>query len=338
MGANTAPRPRRIVLVTPKFHAYWRAAALALRERGHDVLVHAYDALPGLAGKARNKLLHDLPEPLRPAAWAQQLTDRAARAVRDGRPDVVVTIRGDQLGEAYWHEVLRRPHVTWVYDELVRMQYTVEQLCDMGPIASYSRFDVERLRADGVDIHFLPNSFDARAPIVTRVEPNIVFVGARYAEREALFDRLRDRGLSMRVYGREWSRHPWDVLRTRRWRSSGFDAGRDLTRSEAYGAMAAAPATVNVHIRGTQDGLNMRSFEACGVGAVQLLDRADAAEFYEPGREVLLFEDDDELVDLAARAVRDRAWADGIRSAARARTLAEHTFDHRMATLEELWG
>ena len=74
------------------------------------------------------------------------------------------------------------------------------------------------------------------------------------------------------------------------------------------------------------------------MGAVQLIDRADVSALYEPDREVAVFASEDELVELAQRAVADRVWADGLRAAGRARTLAEHTFDHRARDLEQLWG
>ena len=99
--------------------------------------------------------------------------------------------------------------------------------------------------------------------------------------------------------------------------------------------MAAAVATLNIH--GDQDGLTMRTFEASGVGGLQLLDRSDLGGLYEPGVELLTWSDDAELVDLCSRAAHDGQWSDGIREAGRRRTLAEHTFDHRVAVLAEAW-
>ena len=57
----------------------------------------------------------------------------------------------------------------------------------------------------------------------------------------------------------------------------------------------------------------------------------------EPGTEVLPWASEDELVDLCLRATRDPAGTQRIRVAARTRTLAEHTFDHRVAILEGAW-
>ncbi len=99
--------------------------------------------------------------------------------------------------------------------------------------------------------------------------------------------------------------------------------------------MAGARATLNVH--GDQDGFTMRTFEACGVGAVQLVDRADVSRHYEPGVELAVFGSPEEAAELAHRAATDRPWADRLRAAGRARTIAEHTFVHRARALEALW-
>ena len=72
-------------------------------------------------------------------------------------------------------------------------------------------------------------------------------------------------------------------------------------------------------------------------GAVQLVDRADVSRHYEPGVELAVFGSPEEAAELAHRAATDRAWADGLRVAGRARTLAEHTFVHRARDLEDLW-
>jgi spore maturation protein CgeB len=138
----------------------------------------------------------------------------------------------------------------------------------------------------------------------------------------------------VRAFGRQWSRHPWDRVRTWDLRRPDLPAGRDLDRASAYAVMADAVATLNIH--GDQDGFTMRTFEACGVGGVQLIDRADVTHLYEPGVELATYGCDDELLDLCRRAQRDRAWTESLRVAGRRRTLADHTFATRVAVLEEL--
>ena len=82
----------------------------------------------------------------------------------------------------------------------------------------------------------------------------------------------------------------------------------------------------------------MKTFEVPGVGGVQLIDREDVAEYYEPGKEVAVFRDEEELVELCQRAIRDDRWGDSLRAAGRRRTLSEHTWAHRAAKVAELWA
>lgn len=96
--------------------------------------------------------------------------------------------------------------------------------------------------------------------------------------------------------------------------------------------MCDAIAVLNVHGAG-HDGFNPRTFEASGVGGLQIIDREDVSTYYEPGSEILVFHSVDEITELVERARNDIAWADGIRARARTRTLAQHTYAHRCADL-----
>ena len=101
--------------------------------------------------------------------------------------------------------------------------------------------------------------------------------------------------------------------------------------------MADAAATLNLH--GDQDGFTMRTFEACGVGAVQLIDRTDVGRALRRRRGARVVDLDRGAASTSASAPGSTvAWADGLRERGRRRTLAEHTFDHRVAVLEALWG
>ncbi|MDO4916760.1 MAG: glycosyltransferase, partial [Rothia sp. (in: high G+C Gram-positive bacteria)] len=141
--------------------------------------------------------------------------------------------------------------------------------------------------------------------------------------------------IPVKAFGKQWSRHWWDVARTRNFNHPHIETGRDLDRSEAYGVMASSPATLNIH--GDQDGFTMRTFEASGVGGLQILDRLDVDRYYVPGKEVLVYQSRDELIEICQRIFSEPAWAQKIREAGQARTLAEHTFAHRIQRLKQLW-
>jgi spore maturation protein CgeB len=333
----------RVLLVTPSFHGYGQTIAHALDRRGHATTVHAYDAKDGWWDRARHHLVAELPAVLgrdRSAVLSARTTAAALEVLAQHRPDVVVVVKGDVLGPDFWQAVEERrlPRVLWLYDELRRTRWKDGGLERVGPVASYSPLDVQALGDAGVKARLLPLAYDRDLDLAdSRVRRDEVsFVGARYPAREQTLLELRRAGIPVRAYGRDWSGHLVDRLRTWDWRRPDVPGERDLDRRTAYEVMAESAATLNLHT--DQDGFTMRTFEACGVGAVQLIDRADLDGLYDDGTELASWRTVEELVELCERARVDRAWSDGLRARGRARTLAEHTFDHRVAVLEELWG
>lgn len=332
---------RRILLVGPAFHGYTEVVGEALGRRGHTVLVHHYDANETVGAKVRTKVTVELPARLgRDEGWRalrRRATETSLTVLAAAAPDVVLVIRGDALDDRFWDAALAmraRTHL-WLYDELRRMRHDAATLAVVDHLTSYSRGDVATLVAQGRPATYLPNGFDACAVVEPVASDEVLFVGARYPNRERLLLDLAERGLPVRAVGRDWSHHPADRLRTWRVGRPSLPAGRDVPREAAYGLMAGARANVNVHH--DQDGFTMRTFEIAGAGGLQLVDRPDVAEVYEPGREVLVFGGPDEAAEHVRRAAAEPAWATDIARAARARTLAEHTVDHRVAVLESLW-
>jgi spore maturation protein CgeB len=330
----------KVLVVSPAFHGYHSAISAALAARGHEVTTHVYDDHGGVVGRAWHQLRHQLPHRVGAGSLrrlAQVETAQSAAVVAQVRPHAVLVVKGDGLGEQFWAALEGVPRITWLYDELRRTRWTVGRLARVGPLATYSALDAADLDAAGLDVQHVPLAFDHRlvpAPTTRRDQP-ITFVGARYPTRERVLTALDDEGLPVRAYGRDWSPHPVDRLRTWRVGAPSIPAGRDVSRAEAYDLMTASVATLNLH--GDQDGFTMRTFEAAGTGAVELVDRADLGGLYDPGVEVLPWSTPEELVELCRRALGDARWTDAIRVAARTRTLAEHTFDHRVANLEGAW-
>ncbi|MGQ4533288.1 CgeB family protein [Dermabacteraceae bacterium P13264] len=325
---------RHILLVSPVFQGYYRGIAAALEELGYRVTTHVYDRPASFAGRLKNKALHELPEWLRPEGFAQRVTQEALAIYREVRPDAVITVKGDQLGDDWWFtlEADKTPRAVWMYDELRRMRFSDEQWAHMGPVCTYSSEDVATLRERGIDATHVPLGFDTHQQIVPseRVDA-LTFIGARYPNRERLLQEIHGMGCPVRAYGRQWSRHPIDIARTRAFADPGVPAGRDVERGAAYGVMAASLATLNIH--GDQDGFTMRTFEACGVGAVQIVDRPEVSAYFEPGKEILVATDAAEMAEAAERVRADAKLAQSIRAAGRRRALAEHTLTHRLGSV-----
>jgi spore maturation protein CgeB len=331
-----------ILLVIPAFHGYGDSIAGALRRAGHDVTVHAYDANATLGDKLRTKLVHELPSRLGSKAGElarqRMLTARAVAAVTASRAEVIVTVKGDVLGTDYWEAVdaSGARQLLWLYDELARMDLDEDVLTSRPSIVSYSPHDVAALHGRGLRVGHLLDAFDHTVPFTPAPSDEVVFIGARYPDRTRLLEALHERGVPVRAYGRDWSRHPVDRARTWQVARPDVPSARGVDRPTAYGLTAGAVAALNSHT--DQDGFTMRTFELPGTGSLQLIDRPDVEALYEPGREVLVFSDVEELAELCRRARTDRGWARAIAERGRARTLAEHTFDHRVPLLEDAWA
>lgn len=332
---------RRMLIVSPSFHGYHAAIARAFEKLGYDALTYCYDAVDSTAEKVWNKLRYELPTKL-VGGDAHQSADtssrRAAERVRDVAPDVVLVVRGDTLTEEFWQVASAggRPVVVWMYDEMRRTAFDASLVSKYARIASYSPLDVQALVAEGIEALHVPLGYDDTA------EPNastegigvVSFLGAPSPKRHGALLALHEAGIPVRAWGRGWSDHPFDRARTWRLSSSGLPNGRDTPGPVAHAIMRNSIATLNIH--GDQDGFTMRTFEAAGSGGVQLVDRADVSEVYVTGEEVLVFENAEELVEIARRAEARPEGFVALREARR-RTLAEHTLRHRAQQLEGLW-
>lgn len=74
-----------------------------------------------------------------------------------------------------------------------------------------------------------------------------------------------------------------------------------------------------------------RTFQAAMAGAVQLcfLESLEIFDYFEPGKEILTFDEPKEVIPLLDRLARDPGQAREIATAAQSRALAEHTYAHR---------
>ena len=83
-------------------------------------------------------------------------------------------------------------------------------------------------------------------------------------------------------------------------------------------------------------GVNSRLFEATGCGAAVLTEfRPTVPELFDPGRELLVFHDFDELLDQAASLLSDSELGTRLGDAAAQRAHRDHTHDLRIATILE---
>jgi spore maturation protein CgeB len=194
---------------------------------------------------------------------------------------------------------------------------------------------VERFRSIGVDSEYLRIAFDPRIMEQVDVRPeaprpyDVAFVGGVnpnvHPAGVALLERLCER-VDVAVWGYGADELPPDSAIRRRWRGEAW--GLDM-----YSVLARARIVVNRHIEAAEGHANnMRLYEATGCGALLLTDAgSNLHELFEPGREVVAYRDEDEIVRLATEMLEDEERRLAIARAGQERTLREHSYALRIA-------
>lgn len=139
----------------------------------------------------------------------------------------------------------------------------------------------------------------------------------------------------------EWLEYLCDALPVKVWSPDvhHLPASSSIRRSyvgsvwgiEMYQVLRDSILTFNHHGDVPPYANNLRLFEATGVGTLLLTDyKINLAEMFEPGREVVQYRNVDECVELARYYMEHEGERRAIASAGQDRTLAEHTYNHRM--------
>jgi len=267
-----------------------------------------------------------------PAALERHLVHGLDAALDDGKPDLVVFVQAYWAPAALFDVVKSRgiPAAGWVGDKfgaqardqacrLDRVYYT-----DSGFLAEAETFGFP---GNG---SYLPHAANTRRffPAAVPRTDRIVFVAVPTRHRLAL---LRQVDTPIAVYGRRWNA----LGRTAHEVHDRWLARRHVPRlyQESL-AVLDVRNELNVF-----EGLNQRSFEpaACGTPVIHD-DLADLGRCFEPGNEVLVYRDAQELRAICERVRRNAALAPRVGAAALARVRAEHTCAHRAKTLLRDFG
>lgn len=246
-------------------------------------------------------------------------------------PETLEKIRKLDIPTAYWfvedyHQMTYWKEVAPLYDFF----FTIQQ----------GRF-FEELEAAGVyHHHYLPLAADPNVHSPMDLEPeareelssDVSFVGAGYYNRTQFFLGLLD--FDFKIWGTEWNLYTALGGLVQR-------GGARISTEECVKIFNACPINVNLHSstyhRGVPpdgDFVNPRTFELAAAGAFQLADeRAELPALFEPGREIITFRDIDDL-RAKIRYYLDRPDERRVvAEAARARTLRDHTYTERMASM-----
>lgn len=299
--------------------------AYTLRAMGHDVLT-----APVPTTRMDPKLMHVMQlayEKFFPKSLSPQ-EKWLIRAHRDFRPDAMIALTHSVEEETLLH--LQRSGVrtiAWWGDAPSQMRRHGLLCKGWDFIYMKDRFAVRKLRSLDLNAHFLP---EAMNPAWHRwqtggEQDDIVIAGNAYDYRHYLIRRLLEEGCGpVRLYGYRPSRwaHP-DV--------KAVSQCRYIVREEKAEIFSRASACINSTSMTEYDSLNCRAFEIAGSGGLQFMEyRESIGDCFEPGKEIVTFDNVRELVEKIDFFRRNRAEAYAVREAGHRRAISEHTYRHRL--------
>lgn len=257
------------------------------------------------------------------------LAGKLRRAVREFRPDLLFCVC------AYWlpqemlqavRELPQRPAmVGWVGDRFEAKHRAIDALFDRIYYTDSAFFDLAREFGFGTSSGYLPLAVNPRLfrrGIMARSR-SMVFVANRTGHREQAVRAVRR---PLVLYGRGWK----SLSDTR------HEIHAERIPAESLSSLYSAHCAV-LNVRNEVNvlhGLNQRSFEpyACATPVLND-DMADIPRCFEPGREILVYRDTDELNVLYERLADDPGFAAAVGEAGWRRVMAQHTYLQRVQTI-----
>jgi spore maturation protein CgeB len=231
------------------------------------------------------------------------------------------------------------PTVNWYCNA----SYQFELVSEIAPAYDFclvpEKFRVDDYRRVGANPVYCQEAANPNVyrPLDVAHEFDVTFVGQRYGNRPMYLRRLVEAGIDVRAWGPRWDEQSW-AARSKADEALARRAGAPLSDDElvamysrsrislGFSAVAHVPKDGSPPIRQVR----LRDFEAPMSGAFYLVERFDElAEFFEPGKEIVFFEDEDDLADKAAFYLRHERERRRIRDAGLRRARAQHTWHKR---------
>jgi spore maturation protein CgeB len=166
---------------------------------------------------------------------------------------------------------------------------------------------------------------------------DVVFVGSPEQERIAIFEKLAELGVDLKIYGPDW--HRWDVSPTLK----KCLVNKPVYADEMAKVYAGAKIVLCFMRRGDRDLTNSRMFEVPACGGFMMIERnREVARFFEEGKEIECFGAGDELAEKVKYYLSHEDEIEKIVEAGHRRVISSgNDFDARVKKInevfEEMW-
>lgn len=229
----------------------------------------------------------------------------------------------------------RAPVVNWFTDDHWRFESFSRHIAPALDLAVTTDPDaVPKYRAAGIGhVHLSQWACNryAYSRVTDAIEHEVTFVGQPHGDRRRVIARLREAGHEVECWG-----HGWPAGRL------GHDEMVRVFSSSRINlnlSNSSTPSLVARLLRRSPGGprpsqIKGRNFEVPGCGGFLLTERVPHLErYFELGREVAVYDGEDDLVAQVERWLADDAARAAVADAGYRRVLAEHTYDHRFAAI-----
>lgn len=270
---------------------------------------------------------------------------RLLETIRSEKPDFLFALQGYTIPRDILYEISRTgiPSAVWLLDE----PYDTLKSADVGTFFSHvfvqDAASVEHHRKFGnPETHYLPHGFEHLEVHTKRSCPlrwDVSVVGTGFPRRRRALKAIRSVTRSVLVVGSGWSD---------KFDGDGLEHKPSASPLEAATIYNESRINLNVHREETDFSVSSETFRAvspngsvfyvAGCGAFQIADdsRRDLPNLFEPGKEIILYHDSEELQALVSRYLADEQERTRIAEAGRKRALAEHTYAHRLRKVVEV--
>jgi spore maturation protein CgeB len=265
-------------------------------------------------------------------AFAGRIGEALARRVQRFGPDLILGIGGFHTPAPILRAIAalpgRAPLVGWVgdiFDEAARPLAALYDAVGFTDSALLARHQVLGFAAKSL---FLPHAADPGGDWPARGlrTRRMVFIANPTPHRRQVVAQV---GEPLALYGPAWATADGAHHEIH---------ARRLPASALRGLYASHLAALNIRNElNVLAGLNQRNFDPCLAGAALVTDdQPDLSLCFEPGVEVAVWRDADELNALYERVLREPDWAAGLAGRGRRRVLADHTYAARLKVLRGL--
>jgi spore maturation protein CgeB len=334
----------KILIISPVYGGSMpiaRYCAGALKKLGHQVAMIDNSCYHGLFKEIEGVTSNEFHQRQLQGSLTQHLSEIVMAKCLEFKPDLIFALAQAPLTP----DILDRMRsfdllsAFWFVEDFRELPYWREVAGKYDHFFAIQNRQIftESESLEGIDFHYLPLACDPTVHRLLKMSDRdrkrfgaaVSFVGAGYYNRQVLFEGLLD--FDFKIWGTEWG-FGSPLARVIQ------EGGRRVTTRESVKIFNGSAININLHsstyhkgINPNGDFVNPRTFEIAAAGGFQLVDpRSHLADLFEIGRDLVSFDDLEDLREKIAYYIANSAEREEIAKHGQKRTRRYHNYERRM--------